>query len=59
MTDQELKELQYLRHVLLNGTTKVMGCLTEIEKIVKAMSDAVKAYHQEDMDDTCGGADKA
>jgi len=42
MTEQEIKELEYLRHAIRNGTTKLMGLLKEAENIVTAMGVAVR-----------------
>jgi len=57
MTDQEFKEQQYLRHVLLNGTVKIAGCLKEIENIVSSMLSAIKVS-QEDYNEADRGVDQ-
>lgn len=44
MTEQQEKELEYLKHAIRNGTTKIGGCLKEIENIVTTMGAAVQAY---------------
>ena len=48
--DQQIKNLKYLGHVLRNGTANIEGCMREIEKELKHMVEAVKAY-KEDLDD--------
>ena len=48
--EQEKKNLKYLSHVLRNGTANIEGCMREIEKELKRMVEAVKAY-KEDLDD--------
>jgi len=46
MTEQEIKELEYLRHAIRNGTTKLMGLLKEAENIVTAMGVAVRSFRE-------------
>lgn len=46
MTDQKKKELDYLRHVILNGTAIILGSLKEVEDRIFMMSSAVKSYQQ-------------
>lgn len=46
MNAQEIKELEYLRHAIRNGTTQIQGCLKEIENIVVAMGVAVKSFRE-------------
>ena len=53
VTEQKLKELEYLKHAIRNGTTKIEGCLRQVEEITKAIDTAVQAYLEgiEDEDD--------
>ena len=46
MSDQEKKELDYLQHIILNGTAVILGCLKEIEDRISVMASAVKSYRQ-------------
>ena len=46
MTGQEKKELDYLRHVVLNGTAVILGCLKEIEERISVMASAIKSYRK-------------
>ncbi|RLF65652.1 MAG: hypothetical protein DRN30_03580 [Thermoplasmata archaeon] len=46
MTNQEKKDLKYLRDAVLNGTTGVEGCLTEARKFLKTMEIAINAYSE-------------
>jgi len=38
------KNLEYLGHVLLNGTTKMEGCLRELEVFCADMRQAVEGF---------------
>jgi len=42
--DQQSKDLEYLRHCLLNSTCNIEDCLREIERILKFMTDSIKIY---------------
>lgn len=44
--EQIMVDLKYLKHMLLNGTCKIQGCMKEIETIVREMSEAVKACRE-------------
>ena len=46
MADQEKKELDYLQHIILNGTAVILGCLKEIEERISVMASAVKSFRQ-------------
>ena len=59
MTEQELKNLEYLRHTLLNGAVILAGCLKELEKTVQGMSDAVRVFQEDMKNDPDSGADTA
>ncbi|MHA1749006.1 MAG: hypothetical protein ACTSYF_10255 [Promethearchaeota archaeon] len=47
MTNQEKKDLKYLRDAILNGTTSIEGCLTEARKYLRAMENAINAYSKD------------
>lgn len=46
-TDQETKNLKYLKHNLRNSTVNIMGCMKEIENYLKSMTEAIKTYERD------------
>jgi len=44
--DQTTKELEYLRHCLLNSSVSLEDCLHQMENILRHMTDSVKIYRK-------------
>lgn len=44
--DKQTKDLEYLRHCLLNSTISIQDCLKQIEKTLKYMTDSIKIYQK-------------
>ena len=44
--DQYTKDLEYLRHVVLNTCVNMMGCMREMEKLLNTSTRAVKEFNK-------------
>ena len=43
---QQHKELNYLRHLILNGTSNIAGMLRQMENQIKLMTEAINTYEE-------------
>jgi len=55
MSEQLSKDMEYLGHVLLNGTTKVEGCLREVEMFCAEMRKAIDTFKTCLLEETLNG----
>ena len=44
---QDVKNLEYLRDCLLNGSVSIAGCLKEIENYLKFMTETINIYKKD------------
>ena len=52
------KDMEYLMHSLRNGTTKMEGCLREMEMFCADMRKALEGFGECLLEETCNGEEE-